>query len=124
MLRQVIFFEDAKLYHIRQYDSLDIAHHQLGWHTATAPADDNVWLVLIVFRLGDHESGIEIVVGEGRVENGVAVLGEIGRFDAAGDAVPAVEEEDSHRFVGANPAFLPISQPAEASLFCLMESTI
>src|SRR5262249_13357298 len=39
---------------------------------------------------------LEILVRQLRVEDFVAVLGQVGRLDAAWDRLPAVEEEDSH----------------------------
>ena len=46
--------------------------------------------------LGDADGGIEIVVGQGRIQDLVAVVFEIGRFHAAWCRLPAVEEEDEH----------------------------
>jgi hypothetical protein len=50
----------------------------------------------VVLGLGDSDSLIEVLVGEGRVEDLVAMLDQIGRLEAAGDLLPAVEEEDLH----------------------------
>src|SRR5262249_46650327 len=43
----------------------------------------------------------EVFVGEGRVENFVAMLVQVGRLDATRDRLPAVEEEDFHGVVVA-----------------------
>jgi hypothetical protein len=44
--------------------------------------------------LSGSDSGGEIVVIEGWVDDGMAVILQVGRFDAARYAVPAVEEEN------------------------------
>jgi len=50
----------------------------------------------VEFILGDANGGIEIVVGQGGIENLVAVVFEIGRFYTAWSRVQAVEEEEVH----------------------------
>jgi hypothetical protein len=52
--------------------------------------------MLIECSLGGRKSGGEVIVIEGRVDDFVAVLGEVRRLDAAWDRVPPVEEEDFH----------------------------
>ena len=42
-------------------------------------------------------ASVEVLVGQLRVDDLVAVLGQEGRFDAAWDRLPAVQEEDFHR---------------------------
>ena len=42
-------------------------------------------------------ASVEVLVGQLRVDDLVAVLGQEGRLDAAWDRLPAVEEEDFHR---------------------------
>ena len=42
------------------------------------------------------DSGVEIVVIKGWVEDFVAVVFQISRFDATGDGLTAVKEEDFH----------------------------
>lgn len=51
--------------------------------------------MLIERILSGSDSGIEIVVIEGGVDDGVAVVFQVSRFDAARYAVPAVKKEDS-----------------------------
>jgi len=46
---------------------------------------------------GDADSGIKVVVGQGGIQDGVRVVPQVGRFDAAGRRSPAVEEEDYRR---------------------------
>lgn len=53
-------------------------------------------MMVIEEGLGDADGGIEIVVGQGRVEDFVAVVPETGRLSATWNAGPAVEEEDLH----------------------------
>jgi hypothetical protein len=50
--------------------------------------------VLGELDLGDLGGLPEVVVGQFRVDDLVAVLGQEGRLDAAWDRVPAVQEED------------------------------
>ena len=52
-------------------------------------------LVLVELGLGDPDGLVEVVVGQLRVDDLVAVLQE-GRLDAARDRLPAVKEEDFH----------------------------
>ncbi len=67
---------------------------------ATAPppagADDDIGMVLIEFDLGDVNGTVEIIVGQGRIQDLVAVALEIGRLAAAWGGLPAVEEEEFH----------------------------
>ena len=46
--------------------------------------------------LGDLDGLGEILVGQLRIDDFVAVLGQKRRFDAAGNRSPAVKEEDFH----------------------------
>ncbi len=46
--------------------------------------------------LGDPDGLGKIIVGQRRVDDFVAVIDQVGRFDAAGNRTPAVEEEDFH----------------------------
>ena len=64
--------------------------------TAPAGADNDIGMMLVELGLGDADGGIEIVVGQGRVQDFVAVVLEVGRLDAARCRLPAVEEEDFH----------------------------
>jgi hypothetical protein len=52
---------------------------------------------MVAFGLGGADGLVEVVVIEGRVDDLVAMIGEVGRLDAARNRMPAVEEEDSHR---------------------------
>jgi hypothetical protein len=52
--------------------------------------------VLVELGLGDPDGLGEDLVRQPRVDDLVAVLGQEGRFDAAGNGLPAVEEEDYH----------------------------
>ena len=51
----------------------------------------------VVLGLGDPDRLGEVLVGQFGVDDLVAVPGQLGRFDAARDRLPAVEEEDFHR---------------------------
>src|ERR1022692_1314565 len=51
-------------------------------------------MVMVELLLGDLNGLGEILVGQLRVDDLVAVLGEVRRFDAAWDRTPAVKEED------------------------------
>ena len=64
--------------------------------TASGRTDNDLRLVFVELRLGRGDGRAEVVVIEGRVEDFKAVLGEVGRFDAARDRVPAVEKQDFH----------------------------
>ena len=62
---------------------------------------DNFIPCVFLFLMCDANGGIEIVVGEGRVQDFVAVVTQVGRLQAAWGRLPAVEEEDSHRVIVA-----------------------
>ena len=49
-----------------------------------------------VVALSDPNGLIEIIIGQGRAQDRVAVVLEIGRLDAARSRLPAVEEENGH----------------------------
>jgi len=51
--------------------------------------------MLIVLSLSDPHSGIK-VVGQGWIQNFVAMALEVGRLQTARSRLPAVEEEDLH----------------------------
>jgi hypothetical protein len=72
--------------------AVDIQRHR----PASGRADDHIRLVLVELGLDDADGRLEVVVGQGRVDDLVAVLSQEGRLDAAGNRVPAVEEEDFH----------------------------
>ena len=76
----------------RRRTRIDVHRHG----TAPAGSDDDIGLVPVELGLGDADGSIEIVVGQGRVQDFVAVVLEIGRLDAARCRLPAVEEEDFH----------------------------
>ena len=67
-----------------------------GDGTAPAGTDNDIGLMPVELGLGDADGGVEIVVGQGRVQDFVAVVLEVGRLDAARCRLPAVEEEDFH----------------------------
>jgi hypothetical protein len=46
--------------------------------------------------LGGADGLVEVIVIEGRVEDLVTVLDQVGRLHAAGDRMPAVEEQELH----------------------------
>jgi hypothetical protein len=54
-----------------------------------------MWLVLVELDLGDADGFLEVLVGQLRIDECVAVLDEVRRFDGAGSRMPTVEEEDS-----------------------------
>ena len=80
---------------------------------ATAPPRDEPTttcrLVLVELGLGDLDGLGEVLVGQLRVDDLVAVLGQEGRLDAAWDRLPAVEEEDFHRRIWDSFARSPAS---------------
>lgn len=55
--------------------------------------------MLVKLRLGGAKSNGEVVVIESGVDDGVPMLFEVRRFDATGDRMPTVEEEDGHGFL-------------------------
>jgi len=59
-------------------------------------------LVLVELDLGDPDSLLEVLIGQLRVDDLVAVLGQEVRFDATWDRLPAVKEKDFHRPVWAS----------------------
>ena len=61
-----------------------------------AGADHNIGMMPVELGLGDPDGFVEIIVGQGRIQDLVAVVLEIGRLDAARCRLPAVEEEDGH----------------------------
>ena len=86
-----------------------------GHGTAPAGTDNDIGLVLVELGLGDADGRIEIVVGQGRVQDLVAVVLEVGRLHAARCRLPAVEEEDSHgRPTSLYPSFLAWAKSASA----------
>jgi hypothetical protein len=58
-------------------------------------------MVLVVIRLGDGDGGIQVVVGQGRIQDFVAVVLQVGRLQSAGRRFPVVEEEDFHEEIVA-----------------------
>jgi hypothetical protein len=64
--------------------------------TATAGADHDIRLALLKLGLGNFHGSIKVFVGQGRVQDGVAVVLQVGRLQAARCRLPAVEKEDSH----------------------------
>ena len=63
-----------------------------GDSAATGTADDHIGLVLIVLSLGDPDGGIEVLVGQGWIQDFVAVVLQIGRLEAARSRFEAVKE--------------------------------
>lgn len=55
--------------------------------------------MLVELGLGDADGLFHVVVGQRRIDDGVAVIFEVGRFDAAWDGVEAVQEEDGHGYI-------------------------
>lgn len=78
--------------HQRRITRVDIHRHS----TATAGANDDIGFPLIKFGLGDFRGGFEIVVGEGWVDDRVAVVFEVGRLQGDWGRGPTVKEEDFH----------------------------
>ena len=56
-------------------------------------------MVPVELGLGNGNGLIEVVIGQGRIQDRVAVLTEIGRLDAAFCRTKAVEVEDEHHQV-------------------------
>ena len=92
--------------------ALPCGTHVPGFHgdgTATAGTDHNVGLALVEFLLSDPDGSIKIVVGQGWVQDRVAVVLQIGRLQAARCRLPAVEEEDFHcNLVDVGDGSLPV----------------
>ena len=65
--------------------------------------------VLVERCLSGAKSNVEIVVIQGWVDDFVSVLGEVSRFDAAWNGLPAVEEEDFHYFRSRTQISMPIA---------------
>jgi hypothetical protein len=65
---------------------------------ATAPPrpDDDLGLILIKLTLNNSHCFDKVLVGEFPIIDGMAVLGQEGRFHAAGNGLPAVEVENFH----------------------------
>ena len=51
-------------------------------------------MVLIELNLNNPDGFLKVLIRELRVDNGVASVLQVGRFDAARNRLPAVEEED------------------------------
>src|SRR5262249_26888846 len=78
-------------------------------------ADDPIGPVPVVLGLGDAHRCLEILVGESRVENFMALQSQVAGLGPARYGLPAVQEEDFHEVVVAccgrpGPAYL---SPAE-----------
>jgi hypothetical protein len=56
-------------------------------------------MVLVELLLGEPDGLLEVLVGQLRVDDLVAVLRQERRFDAAWDRLSAVKEEDFHEVV-------------------------
>ena len=52
--------------------------------------------MLVELSLGGCQSSVEIIVIKGWVDDFVAVILQVGQFDATGNRMPAVKEEDLH----------------------------
>ena len=65
-----------------------------GDGTTTGRSHDNLGLVLVELSLGDSDSLSKVVVRQLGVDDGVAVILQVRRFDATWDRMPAVEDED------------------------------
>jgi len=59
-----------------------------------------------MFGLGDPDGGIEVVFGQGGIEDFVAVVIQVGRFEAARRRLPVVQEEEFHGDIVAHPVRL------------------
>jgi hypothetical protein len=81
-----------------------------GHGTASRRADDHIRLVLVELLLGDPDGLGEILVGQLRVDDGMAVVLEVGRLDATRDRLPAVKEENFHEGIVADLAS-SVNQP-------------
>jgi len=53
-------------------------------------------LMLVELGLSDADSFVEVIVGQGRVQDLVTVVLQVGGLQATGSGRPAVEEEDLH----------------------------
>jgi hypothetical protein len=72
--------------------------------------------VLIELGLGGRKSSGEVIVIQSRIDDFVAVVLQVGRFDAAWDRVPAVKEEDFH-WVESSFSFKQLGQYQGAGVF-------
>ena len=67
--------------------------------------------MLVVLGLGDAEGFGKVIVGKCGIDNLVAMLGQVGRLDAAWHRPPAVEEKDFHSSIvalGEGHALVPV----------------
>jgi len=76
----------------RRIPSVDVHSHC----TTSGTADHDIGLTPVVLGLSDTNGGVEVVVGQGGIDDVVAVVLEAGRLQGAWSRVPAVEEEDVH----------------------------
>lgn len=53
--------------------------------------------MLVELSLGGHKSSVEVIVVKGWIYDLVAVILQVGRFDATRNRVPAVKEKDFQR---------------------------
>jgi hypothetical protein len=72
-----------------------------GDGSAPRRADDYSRLVLVELGLSDPDRLVEILVGQFRIDDLMAVLDQESRFDAARDRVPSMQEENLHEVVVA-----------------------
>jgi hypothetical protein len=91
-LRRPIFFPCRAKQDELGSAAVDVHRHG----PASARSHDDLGLVLIELGLGDADGFRHVVVRELRIDDGVAVLGEVRRLDAAWDRLPAVQEKDFH----------------------------
>ena len=63
---------------------------------APAGTNDHIGPMPVELGLGDADGGVEVVVRQGRVQDLMAVVLQVGRLHAAWGRLPAVEEKNSH----------------------------
>jgi hypothetical protein len=79
-----------------QYQRRPACFQVHGNSAAPAGAHDHVGMTPVALGLGNPHGSLEVVVGQGRVQDFVAVAGQVRRLDAARHGLPTVEEEGLH----------------------------
>lgn len=97
-------------------------YERLGWQAALGDEflrvaeGDHVGLVLVVLGLSGTDGGVEIVVVEGGIQDGMAVILQMCRLHTARHTVPAVEKKDSRHVSSQSPSVYRSSFSPSGSL--------
>jgi len=84
--------------------------------STSAGAHHDIRVMPVELGLCDADCLVEVVVGEGGVQDLVAVVWEVGRLEAAGGRLPAVEEEDGHGIISYAERFNTQTQSSPIAL--------